>query len=127
MPRGVAARWVGPATVAVTCLAGTARAMDPDRAMSQYVRERWGTDRGFPGGTVQAISQTPDGYLWLGTDKGLIRFDGSVFRRQAEPSRASPSITQVLGLTMDDRGSLWVRLGGPRVVPYRHGQFENVA
>jgi ligand-binding sensor domain-containing protein/signal transduction histidine kinase len=100
--------------------------MDPERTMSQYVRERWGTDRGYPGGIICAISQTPDGHLWLGTDKGLVRFDGSAFRRLPEPSRTSSSITQVLGLTADDRGSLWIRLGGARVARYRDGRFEGV-
>lgn len=120
-PRRVG-RWV---LVAVTCLAGTAHAMDPDRAMSQYVRERWGSDRGFPGGTVQAISQTADGYLWLGTEKGLVRFDGSAFRRVSDPSLAA-STTVVLGLTTDGRGDMWVRLGGPKVLRYHDGRFENV-
>ena len=53
--------------------------------MSQYMSDQWGIDRGFPGGSVTAITQTGDGYLWIGTDKGLIRFDGFDFRllRQA--------------------------------------------
>jgi signal transduction histidine kinase len=110
----------------VTCVVGAAQAMDPDRPMSQYVRERWGTDRGFPGGTIRAIDQTTDGYLWLGTDKGLVRFDGSVFRRFPESSRATVSIPQVLGLTADGRGNLWVRLGGPRVLRYHDGRFEGM-
>jgi len=46
------------AALAFAGLATSAHAMDPDRAMSQYGRERWGTDRGFPGGTGQASSQT---------------------------------------------------------------------
>jgi signal transduction histidine kinase/ligand-binding sensor domain-containing protein len=112
------------AALAVTCLAASAQAMDPDRAMSQYGRERWGTDRGFPGGTVQAISQTADGYLWLGTDKGLLRFDGSTFRRFPDSSVSSVSIARVLGLAADTRGSLWVRTGGAGVLRYRDGRFQ---
>src|SRR5690242_7912235 len=65
---------------AVALLAGAAYGIDPDRAMSQYVRDRWGTDRGFPQGPVYAIAQTADGYLWIGTEAGLIRFDGWNFR-----------------------------------------------
>jgi ligand-binding sensor domain-containing protein len=112
------------AALAVTCLAASAQAMDPDRAMSQYGRERWGTDRGFPGGTVYAISQTADGYLWLGTDRGLLRFDGSTFRRFPEPNVSSVSITRVMGLAADTRGSLWVRMGGAGVLRYRDGRFQ---
>jgi len=126
-----APRWAAVAVTTVVTIAtlgaGAARAMDPDRALSQYVRERWGTDRGFPGGTVQAISQTADGYLWLGTDRGLVRFDGSSFRRFPEAGRASATVTQVLGLSADGRGGLWVRLGGPRVLRYHDGQFESLS
>src|SRR5262249_18299619 len=44
----------------------TACGMDPDRAMSQYLHDRWGAEQGFPPGPVYAITQTPDGYLWIG-------------------------------------------------------------
>jgi ligand-binding sensor domain-containing protein len=57
----------------------TAYAIDPHRTISQYVRERWGPDNGFPKGPVYAINQTPDGYLWIGTERGLVRFDGRRF------------------------------------------------
>lgn len=112
--------------LAAAGLAGPAQAMDPDRAMSQYVRDRWGTEKGFPGGTVQAIGQTIDGYLWIGTDKGLVRFDGQTFRTFPDASRTAPPISQVLGLTADTAGDLWVRLGGSKIVRYHAGQFEPV-
>jgi ligand-binding sensor domain-containing protein len=57
-------------------LEGTADAIDPNRAMSQYLRERWGTEQGVPRGPVYAIGQSKDGYLWIGTQTGLVRFDG---------------------------------------------------
>src|SRR5215471_20264092 len=65
----------------------SASAIDPNRMVSQYLHDSWGTDKGFPSGSVSAIVQTADGYLWVGTDKGLIRFDGLNFRRfeQTDP------------------------------------------
>ena len=51
-----------------------------ERAMSQYIRDQWGSESGFPGGPVYAIAQTADGYLWIGAEKGLVRFDGLTFR-----------------------------------------------
>ena len=57
-----------------------AYAIDPSRAMSQYVRDRWGPEQGFPRGPVYAITQSADGYLWIGTEAGLVRFDGLNFR-----------------------------------------------
>ena len=91
--------------------AAPAHAIDPDRAMSQYVHERWGTDRGFPPGPVYAIAQSSDGYLWIGTKSGLVRFDGMHFSLV----RDSPALLDagsVLGLTPDRDGNLWVRLEG---------------
>jgi ligand-binding sensor domain-containing protein len=68
------------AAAAGLCLANPAHAIDPNRTLSQYIRDRWGSEKGFPGGAVHAIAQTPDGYLWIGADKGLVRFDGLNFR-----------------------------------------------
>jgi len=92
--------------------------------MSQYIRERWGNDHGFPGGSVTAIAQTTDGYLWIGTENGLIRFDGLNFRlfQQAIPS--SIPIGPVQGLTADTGGNLWVVLQSTKVLRYHDGQFE---
>src|SRR5215467_6468726 len=89
--------------------AGGAQAIDPDRAMSQYVRERWGSDRGFPRGPVYSISQSADGYLWIGAMAGLIRFDGSHFQLV----RDVPGIQHgesVFGLMADGDGNLWISL-----------------
>ena len=107
-------------------LANAGVAMDPDRRPSQYVRDRWGAERGFPGGTVQAISQTDDGYLWVGTDRGLFSFDGLTFRAFPESRTAGPSIPHVLGLAADARGSLWMRPGGPRLLRIDHGRLDTV-
>src|SRR5579864_4894454 len=66
----------------------SASAIDPNRMVSQYLHDWWGSDKGLPSSSISAIAQTSDGYLWLGTDKGLIRFDGLSFSRfeQANPS-----------------------------------------
>src|SRR6266478_5168408 len=67
------------AALALACSASLAQALDPNRVMAQYMREHWGSEKGFTGGSVTALAQTPDGYLWIGTEKGLIRFDGFSF------------------------------------------------
>src|SRR5580700_10703639 len=107
----------------VVFLAGTAYAIDPDRAMSQYVRERWGTEQGFPRGPVYAIGQSNDGYLWIGTQAGLVRFDGLNFRL----IRDVPGLLHgesVLGLMADRDGSLWIQLDGAALLRYRNGAFD---
>ena len=109
------------------CLAGAfpgvACAIDPDRAMSQYIRERWGTEQGFPRGPVYAISQSDDGYLWIGTQAGLVRFDGLDFRLVREAPGLSNG-ESVLGLMPDRSGNLWIRVEGSTLLRYRNGVFD---
>ncbi|MBN9658042.1 MAG: hypothetical protein J0H49_07675 [Acidobacteria bacterium] len=111
--------------IIAVCLAGQAQAIDPNRAMSQYVRDRWGTESGFPKGAVYDIAQTSDGYLWFGTEKGLVRFDGVSFQLISD-SNSQLANGHVLGLMGDQDGGLWVRLRRPTLLRYRNGRFENV-
>src|ERR1051325_2818736 len=53
--------------------------LDPKKSINQYVHDVWTADNGLPQTSVQAIAQTADGYLWLGTQEGLCRFDGVRF------------------------------------------------
>jgi ligand-binding sensor domain-containing protein len=66
----------GLALLAWAAAASTTTALERDRAMSQYIRDEWGSARGYPGGAVHAITQSRDGYLWIAADRGLVRFDG---------------------------------------------------
>ena len=56
-----------------------ADALDPTRHISQYGHTAWRVRDGFLGARPNAIAQTADGYLWIGTDTGLVRFDGVRF------------------------------------------------
>lgn len=103
-----------------------ADAIDPQRALSQYIRDRWGPERGFPGGPVYAISQTPDGYLWIAAEKGLVRFDGFAFELFTPTGPEAGSGPTVLGLSVDADGDLWARQRGPSLVRRRNGRFEPV-
>jgi ligand-binding sensor domain-containing protein/signal transduction histidine kinase len=110
---------------AIACVfAATSRAVDPHRAMSQYVRDRWGAEQGFPRGPVYAITQTTDGYLWIGVEAGLLRFDGSKF--QLIPDEPSLQMSSVLGLAADKDGSLWVSLSDRNLARFRNGAFEEL-
>jgi ligand-binding sensor domain-containing protein/signal transduction histidine kinase len=104
----------------------TAHAIDPNRAISQYIRDFWNMENGFPGGQVNSIAQTADGYLWIGTDKGLVRFDGLNFLTIQQPGPAMLPITHVIGLQADREGGLWVRMQGPNVLRYHDGRFQNL-
>ena len=77
-------------------------------ALSQYGRDVWDSDSGLPQNSVDAIIQTRDGYLWLGTQEGLIRFDGVRFR--IFDSRNTPAMRDdwVLSFCETRDGTLWV-------------------
>jgi ligand-binding sensor domain-containing protein/signal transduction histidine kinase len=106
------------------CLEVSASAIDPNRKVSQYLRDWWGTEKGFPGGSVSTIAQTPDGYLWIGTDKGLIRFDGLNFRQFEQASPSLFPIGPVQKLLADDRGNLWILSRSTKLLRYHDGMFE---
>ena len=96
-----------------------------ERSLDHYLRDRWASESGFPGGSVYAITQTADGYLWIGAEKGLVRFDGLTFRL-FDPGSASEIGPAVLGVAAGPDGSLWARLRGPALVRYHDGAFEHV-
>jgi ligand-binding sensor domain-containing protein/signal transduction histidine kinase len=118
-------RW----TVIGIVLAGLvtdARALDPNRLPSQYVREQWTTESRFPGGAVNGIAQTADGYLWIGTDRGLIRFDGLNFRPVSFTSITNALNIAILQLLTDARGTLWIRPEGAYLVSQKDDEFASV-
>jgi PAS domain S-box-containing protein len=106
------------------CFAVSASAVDPTRTVSQYLRDSWGTERGLPGGSITAIAQTSDGYLWIGTDKGLVRFDGLNFHQFERADRDPMLIGPVRTLLVDASDHLWILLQNTIVFRYHNGNFE---
>ena len=119
-------RWI-LIRIVLAGLVTDARALDPNRLPSQYARELWTTEPRFPGGVVNGIAQTADGYLWIGTDRGLIRFDGFNFRPVSFASIAAASNVPILQLLTDAGGKLWVRPQGGYLVRQKDGKFESVS
>ena len=124
---GFGRRWLlrcAIAGLAGACFAVSASALDPTRTVSQYLHDSWGTERGLPDGSITAIAQTPDGYLWIGTDKGLFRFDGLSFH-QFEQAHPDPIlIGPVRALLVDASDNLWILLQNTQVFRYQNGNFE---
>ena len=73
----------------------------PERILPIQSHDVWDSASGFPGGYVYSINQTGDGYLWIGTSRGLVRFDGLKFAHISEAN------FPVLGLVRDSTGQLW--------------------
>src|SRR5436309_1526939 len=64
------------ALIAAFVAATGAFALDPGRALTQSRLSVWTNEAGLPQTTINTIVQTTDGYLWMGTEEGLVRFDG---------------------------------------------------
>src|SRR5258705_6854863 len=86
-----------------------ALALDPSLDVSQYAHTTWKIREGFTKGKIHCIAQTPDGYLWLGTDFGLLRFDGvrSVPWKSPSDQHHLPS-SQIWSLLAAGDGTLWI-------------------
>ena len=85
-----------------------ASGLDPDKRITQYRLESWTRRDGLPGNNVEAVSQTPDGYLWLGSNNGLARFDGvqfSTFQVEDHPALGS---NRIMDLAVTSKGRLWI-------------------
>jgi len=80
----------------------------PEKIMPAQNHQVWTAAQGFPSGYVYAITQTSDGYLWIGSSWGLIRYDGLGFSLMRETDHRSPANFPVLGLAKDEAGQLWV-------------------
>jgi signal transduction histidine kinase/ligand-binding sensor domain-containing protein len=83
-------------------------ALDPALDVSQYAHTAWTIRDGFAKGTISSIAQTPDGYLWLGTEFGALRFDGvRSIPWKPPPGQFLPS-NSILSLLAARDGSLWI-------------------
>lgn len=96
-------------------------------ALAQEFLERdWDLDEGLPSTCIFAIARTHDGYLWLGTARGLVRFDGERFVAFGAETIPVLKDQRVICLTVDARGILWVGTSGGALVRYEQGKFSAV-
>lgn len=94
--------------IAAVSPAGHAYGVDGRRPLSQLRLDTWSVRDGLPSRVITSIAQTPDGFIWLGTAAGLIRFDGvsfDTYNTQNTPSLTNNNIT---ALTVARDGTLWV-------------------
>ncbi len=110
-----------PARNTIARLAGTTKAVATEvltnvvRAPTQnWTHRRFTTEDGLPGNIVKAVLQARNGYLWVGTEEGLARFDGRQFRAfTAENTPALKAIGQtVWSLSEDADGTIWAGIFG---------------
>lgn len=99
--------------------------LSPSRQLNQYIIEVWKKERGLLQNNLTAILQSSDGYLWIGSNEGLIRFDGvefKVFTTATHPQLKSNVITN---LYEDSKKTLWIGTAGGGLTIYQKGKFSN--
>jgi len=103
-------------------------ALDPTRDISQYAHKSWRIRDGFPDAAAESIAQTSDGYLWLGTTSGLVRFDGVNHVILSPPGNKRPPNHAIRALLAARDGSLWIgmRDGLARWGDQRFTDFEEL-
>jgi ligand-binding sensor domain-containing protein/AraC-like DNA-binding protein len=100
--------------------------LDPDTAVEKYIHHQWTTRDGLPQDTIYSIVQDRKGYIWLGTDRGAVRFDGfsfKTFNTTNTPALKNNSVTSLL-LTRD--GTLYIGTYGGSAVLYKDRQFRPI-
>jgi diguanylate cyclase (GGDEF)-like protein len=121
----VPAAWFRSSLLAALCLAAgldrSATALDPQKALTQYGLDTW--TEGLPQLSLHAVVQTPDGYLWIGTQQGLARFDGVRFTNF--DTRNTPGLLSNLisSLLVDKAGRLWIGTWAGGLSRLEQGRF----
>jgi ligand-binding sensor domain-containing protein/AraC-like DNA-binding protein len=87
-------------------------------------QEAWTVEEGLPMNTVMAITQTPDGYLWLGTEAGLVRFDGVRFKTFNHENTPEFSSDIIVSMATGRNGSLRIACRGGGVLLYDNKKFK---
>ena len=94
------------------------------KPLTQYHLESWQTRDGLPTNGIRALAQDGDGFLWLGTEAGLVRFDGVEFRTFDRNSSPTLKASDITALFVDNVNRLWIGTDDGAVLRRRDGVFE---
>lgn len=98
--------------------------LDPGKHICQFHLDTWKTEQGLPENTVICMVQTTDGYIWLGTSNGLVRFDGARFKIFNANNTRELENSFIRSLYEDREGTLWIGTEGG-LTEYKEGAFTN--
>ncbi len=99
--------------------------LDPRKATTQYGHDIWEMEDGLPQGYVNAIIQSRKGYLWLGTQNGIVRFDGVRFSPTKNGDALLLKSSVVVALLEDRSGNLWVATDGTGLFRVKDGNVTH--
>jgi ligand-binding sensor domain-containing protein len=111
------------AALVATLAAAPLRALDPAATLTQLLHRQWDVVHGLPHASVRSLAQSPDGYLWVGTQSGLARFDGIGFEPVAD-DKGEILKDQIESLAVDRRGVLWIGTYGGGLLRLEQGRLR---
>jgi ligand-binding sensor domain-containing protein/signal transduction histidine kinase/DNA-binding response OmpR family regulator len=109
----------------IESFASAAWCLDPHKPITQYVHTVWHSEDGLPQNSIQALLQTKDGYVWIGTQEGLVRFNGLEFKVFNKANTDAIRHDDIRVLYQDRDGALWIGTFGGGLVRYKDGQFKS--
>ena len=115
---------LAPATQSVQAQQSAVETLPAGGEEWNYTIRSWQSQDGLPEETVQAFAQTPDGYLWVGTSGGLLRFDGARFHLFAHENTPAFGENSVFCLLAARDGRLWIGTDGSGLIEWQNGAFH---
>jgi ligand-binding sensor domain-containing protein/anti-sigma regulatory factor (Ser/Thr protein kinase) len=105
--------------------AASAYGLEPNRTLTQYVHRIWQVQQGLPDASIYSILQSRDGYLWLGTQSGVVRFDGVRFRPLEDIYKNAPADLWIHSIVQDAQGAMWIGTNDAGVYRFADGTFTH--
>lgn len=101
------------------------KALDPNKEITQYNHDAWRKEAGLPSGSILSITQSSEGYLWLGTYNGLVRFDGLAFKIYDRSNTAELLNNGIRDVIEAKDGTLWIATNGGGLVSCKGGKWRS--
>ena len=102
----------------------TAFALDPSRPLATHAHHIWRSEDGLLQDTVSALLESKDGFLWIGTEAGLVRFDGTTFDHYSRLSLPRFEHNDVQCLAEGTDGSIWIGTSEPGLYRFSQGEIQ---
>ncbi|WP_338815704.1 two-component regulator propeller domain-containing protein (plasmid) [Bernardetia sp. Wsw4-3y2] len=98
---------------------------DPNKQLSQFLIDVWDSEKGLPSSTLLQVIQTKDGYLWIGSYDGLLRFDGNSFDIYTKNTTKEFQTNNITYLKESKDSTLWIGTQGSGLVSCKNGVFKS--
>jgi signal transduction histidine kinase/ligand-binding sensor domain-containing protein/DNA-binding response OmpR family regulator len=105
-------------------LHGSPQMKDPGSGQ-QFIAEQWTTNNGLPINHINQVYQTPDGFLWLATFNGLIRFDGYTFREFNAGNTPALTSNRIIAIQPGIGNSFWINTEQGNLLLVKNGEFTS--